>query len=253
MSFKSIMTAIADALRAKTGKTDKVTLNQIPTEINNVYEAGKKAEYDAFWDAYQENGNRQMYSYAFSGMGWNAETFKPKYVIKPGSGNFAYGLFALFNYGNPNLDFRNYAHLLDLSNVTIGTYMFQDARFDFIDLDLSKFTSLQSAFSEGWSSGKKTTITLKVSEKCTSFNACFSYCTALTNLTFKDGSVIAVTLNLQHSPLTKESIISVVNALSQNVTSQTVTFKKSAKEAAFTDDEWSELIATKPNWTFSLL
>ena len=29
--------------------------------------------------------------------------------------------------------------------------------------------------------------------------------------------------------------------------------EKAAKEAAFTDDEWAALIATKPNWTFALV
>lgn len=38
--------------------------------------------YDAFWDAYQENGNRKNYTYAFAGPGWTDETFKPKYDIK---------------------------------------------------------------------------------------------------------------------------------------------------------------------------
>jgi hypothetical protein len=32
-----------------------------------------------------------------------------------------------------------------------------------------------------------------------------------------------------------------------------VTFSKKAKEAAFTADEWEALIATKPNWTISLV
>jgi hypothetical protein len=32
-----------------------------------------------------------------------------------------------------------------------------------------------------------------------------------------------------------------------------VTFNKTAKESTFTADEWAALIATKSNWTFSLL
>ena len=28
------------------------------TDLDDVYEAGKKAEYDAFWDEYQDYGNR---------------------------------------------------------------------------------------------------------------------------------------------------------------------------------------------------
>jgi hypothetical protein len=75
----------------------------------------------------------------------------------------------------------------------------------------------------------------------------------LTDLIFVEGSVIAVSINLQHSPLTKASFESVVAALSPTVTGQTATFSKKAKEAAFTADEWAALIATKSNWTFSLV
>ena len=42
---------------------------------------GKKAEYDAFWDAFQESGNRTNYSLAFSGRVWGDSIFKPKYNI----------------------------------------------------------------------------------------------------------------------------------------------------------------------------
>lgn len=46
-------------------------------------EDGKQAQYDAFWDAYQDSGNRTEYAYAFAGFGWTDETFKPKYDIRP--------------------------------------------------------------------------------------------------------------------------------------------------------------------------
>ena len=51
---------------------------------NGDFDAGKKAEYDAFWDTFQNNGNRTTYSYAFYGsaVGWNDTTFNPKYPIK---------------------------------------------------------------------------------------------------------------------------------------------------------------------------
>lgn len=46
-----------------------------------VYDKGKQAEYDKFWDEFQQNGNRDFYSYGFSGHGWTNENFKPKYPI----------------------------------------------------------------------------------------------------------------------------------------------------------------------------
>lgn len=42
---------------------------------------GKQAEYDRFWDAYQQNGNRSTYNYAFSYGFWTDEIYNPKYPI----------------------------------------------------------------------------------------------------------------------------------------------------------------------------
>lgn len=44
-------------------------------------EAGKQAEYDLFWDAYQQNGTRRNYYQLFVQSGWTDTTFKPKYPI----------------------------------------------------------------------------------------------------------------------------------------------------------------------------
>lgn len=74
------------------------------------YEEGKKAEYDAFWDAYQDGGNRTNYQYGFAGAGWNDATFKPKYDIKPTdsfhlfSGTGITDLVKLLNDRNITLD-----------------------------------------------------------------------------------------------------------------------------------------------------
>ena len=46
-------------------------------------EQGGKAEYDAFWDANQDFGNRTNYEYAYRREGWTDDNFKPKYLIKP--------------------------------------------------------------------------------------------------------------------------------------------------------------------------
>lgn len=43
------------------------------------YEAGQLAEYDRFWDAYQQNGNRGDYQYAF--YNWDYACYNPKYPI----------------------------------------------------------------------------------------------------------------------------------------------------------------------------
>ena len=44
---------------------------------------GIQTEYDRFWDAYQDNGNRVLYQYAYAYMGWNGTTYNPKHIDKP--------------------------------------------------------------------------------------------------------------------------------------------------------------------------
>ena len=221
-------------------------------DYDEVYEAGKQAEYDAFWDNFQDYGNRTTYSSAF-GAGWNAANFKPKYLIKP-TGNHGQYLFQFFNYGDPLLDFRTIKDKCDFSATASAAFMFNNAWVDYIEVDFSNISQMQNCFDESYSPGKKTHITLKVSNKTTTgLPNAFLYCSALTHLFFESGSEIVASINLQYSPLIKESIISVINALSSSVTGQTLTLNKTAKEAAFTADEWAELIATKSNWTFSLV
>ena len=58
-----------------------------------LFEAGKKAQYDAFWDRYQDYGDRRDYTMLFAGAGWTPETFKPKYKIIAGNGSNHYMTF----------------------------------------------------------------------------------------------------------------------------------------------------------------
>lgn len=58
------------------GKTDGYAEGQ-----ENGYNEGKTAEQNAFWDTYQDNGNRTNYDHAFAGEGWTDELYDPKYPI----------------------------------------------------------------------------------------------------------------------------------------------------------------------------
>ncbi len=83
MSVNEKMTAIADNIRSKTGGTEALTLDDMASGVNEVYEAGKKEEYNEFWDSFQNNGSRLDYRRAFAGNSWSPSIFKPKYPIKP--------------------------------------------------------------------------------------------------------------------------------------------------------------------------
>ena len=58
--------AIADKIREKLDITELIKPNDFADKIDDVYAAGKKAEYDAFWDVCQNNGERNDYQYAFA-------------------------------------------------------------------------------------------------------------------------------------------------------------------------------------------
>ena len=100
--------SLADKFREKFEMEDfeKLDAQDFPDLIDEVYEAGKesgggssdgkfeegrKAEYDMFWDNFQDYGNRTFYNYGFaSHFGWNETNFKPKYDVKPLEANYIF-------------------------------------------------------------------------------------------------------------------------------------------------------------------
>lgn len=181
--------------------------------------AGKKAEYDAFWDAYQQNGNRINYSNAFYGAGWNDTTYNPKYPI---ASNDVYAFASVFRYS-------------EIRDIKVDIKVIAPSKLDATFASAPKLVSIPK-------------ITLVGDVEITS--STFQSCTALKNVTIE--GVIGKSINFQWCPLTKESITNIINALSSTTSGQTCTFKKTAKEMAFIAEEWAALIANKTNWTFSL-
>lgn len=76
------------------GDTTDKKLDAVDAGVDLVHEAGRKAEYDAFWDAFQENGNRKDYSAAFQGAYWSGYIYNPKYPIAPTTSSGCMNLFA---------------------------------------------------------------------------------------------------------------------------------------------------------------
>ena len=113
MSLVSVLSEIGAMLRSKLGVSTKYKLEDMPAAIESVYdkgrndgnadgqgigynkglsegisqgiEQGKQAEYDRFWDEYQQGGKRSSYSYGFAGTAWTDETLNPKYPIGTGA------------------------------------------------------------------------------------------------------------------------------------------------------------------------
>ena len=230
------------------------TLQEIYNNVEKVYEAGKAAgggDNSAFWDIYQDNGTRTHYVGAFCGYGWTNTTATPKYPItKITSANY------MFCYTNIEGDlvehFKKYGTTLDFSNCQYAHSLFGSAtkltRVGVIDLRKCG-AACSSVFS---SAGKLETIDeLKICD--TTPYTIFSANVALKNVKITEGNICTDKWNLGSSKnLSKESITSFINALSPNTSGFNITFSKTAKEAAFTIEEWEALIATKSNWTINL-
>ena len=109
----------ANAIRKKTGTNTQYYPGTMADGINEVYvkggtdgynkgfdagyeegnTAGKKSQYDLFWDTFQDYGNQKYYSYAFHNKRFNDETFKPKYDIRPKDAQYMFYGSAITDIG----------------------------------------------------------------------------------------------------------------------------------------------------------
>lgn len=143
-----------------------------------IEEGGNDGFYDAFWDAFQNYGNRDEYRYAFYGSGWDDTSYNPKYDIVCSSS--AQDMF----------------YSTRVTDTKVGIY-------------LRAGTSTSSrAFSSPY---LKSIRKLWCDEK-TPFSNTFQNATGLVNLVV-DGTIAQNGFSVQWSPLTRDSLMSIINAL----------------------------------------
>lgn len=161
-------------------------LTTIAENEQKVYDAGKKAQYDEFWDSYtktiRNSGSAQN---LFSGSGWNKDNFYPKYDIVPLS--TATAMFSYFSWDNsaPYLDLAQRLEdcgvTLDTSQATVVSQMFTSAYVTRIPkISVIGSPSLDRVFR-----GTKAVIIdeLELKEDGTNtFNNIFQNCSALENI-----------------------------------------------------------------------
>lgn len=225
---------------------------------------GIRSEYDRFWDSYQNKGERKKYEFAFSGYdGWNDDTFQPKYDLVLGDGYTGGNMFNGCQVVNLAAKLESLGVKLDTTRCGHLEYMFANAqtvRIPEINATSGMEYSTQGLLNTFANSTIETIDRLVVVEGLKYYNT-FLNGTSLKHITF-DG-VISEDINFQWSPLTVDSIRSVVTHLSDSAAEKTVTFNLSAVNNAFetgegaadgsTSAEWAALIATKPNWTITLV
>jgi hypothetical protein len=216
---------------------------RLKTDFDEVYEAGKKAEYDAFWDAYQGNGSLKSYSGAFSGESWNEKNFKPKYDI------IANNAQNMFWCNSMNIDLVEYLDAigikLDTSNSLNNSAMFSFSSFTRVGvIDFTKTNSSYSTFSD---STKLKTIDKIIYHDKLALTTAFTRCTALENIII-EGTIGQNGFDIHWSTkLTAESIDSIVRALTTAKSGLTITLPVGAYNrhaerygASVTEALWAE-------------
>lgn len=222
---------------------------------------GMQTEYDRFWDIRQNYGKRLNYSDIFAY--YEEDIFNPKYDLSP---TRAYRMFYAFGEESKKVIdlvelLSKRGRILDFSNMMLN----RDDAFQFVFsysyishigvIDLSNGARICQAFNP--CSHLITIDKLILSELGDNvFKTPFNNCTKLENITI-EGVIGQNGFDMQWSTkLSKASITSIINALSSTTSGLTVTLSKTAVNSAFgstTSDEWLNLIATKPNWTISLV
>ena len=193
-----------------------------------VYEKGKQAECDAFWDVLQVKGGAPEYNYGFYGGKWKDTIYNPKYGF-----NNIHSMAYCFSWTGITDTKKPISFSTSPINLNL---LFDNANY------------------------LKTIRTLTVNENV-KYTGWFNNCKKLENITF--AGIIANTIAFSTSPLlTKVSILSIFSCLSDATGGTTLTLNTTAVNNAFetasgmadgsTSEEWLNLVATKPNWTISL-
>ena len=232
----------------------------ISKAVPDVYDKGyadgqsQGGGYDEFWDSYQNNGKRTDYRYAFAGSGWNKDTYNPKYPLVVAGGGMAAYMFS-------NSLIKKIGDI-DMSKVTgqIANFIRQNTELTEVgEIVINNAVTQLTTFL--YSNNKLVTVKKLKFGTVSTFTNAFYTLYDLVNITI-DG-VMAGDVSFGDSKLlSKESLISIINALSSVTTAKTLTLSKEAVNNAFGIDidnettypegsEYYILRNSKSNWTFN--
>lgn len=199
-----------------------------------VYNAGKQAEYDAFWNMIQDHGNRTDYGQAFRNWRSSTEYLRPKYKVVPTASTSAMNTF----YNCEGLK-KVEAEYFDFSKKARGgykgsgwyhTFTACDELEEIEDIGIMPDTDLTNTFAH--CPNLKKIAMIRVDANTVISSGIFEGCKSLESVTF-DGE-IGYGMNLKWSTkLTRASIENIINHLSDNGSGKTLTLSKAAVDEAF--------------------
>lgn len=205
-------------------------LTAIAENEQKVFDAGKKAEYDRFWDSFQNNGNRLNYNSAFSlgtvwsQGGWDDNIYNPKYPITvTGQNNLSNTFY--------------YAEKISDTKVEISVGQLGNG---------AQTGNMVSTFH-----GAKGLVTIRklTVDETVVFSGTFFGCSSLENLTMA-GTIGQNGFNVSESTkLTHDSLMSILNCLEAKTSGTWTVTLGTENLAKLTDAE--KAIATEKGWTLA--
>lgn len=210
------------------------------------------SEYDRIWNAIQDNGTRRYYYAGFAN--WIDEAFYPKYDIVPlSSCNM---LFQSCRIVDLIQRCKDCGITIDFSQATSTNEIFAYnpvlERVPVVDASSSNSVIYMFCNCNALKEVEKLILPLTTNSEYTKM---FQNCYALEEI-IVEGAILRDFDIHWSTKLNKESITSIVNVLSDDATGQTLSLSSTAVTNAFgstTADEWTALVATKQNWTISLV
>ena len=209
-------------------------------------EEGKQAEYDAFWNVYQENGNRADYRGAFSGNGWTDEMFKPKYNMRPSTIN---GMFTQSAITDLQAALDRAGVTLDFTGITSNRIVqgFNDSKITRIGVvNVSHLTTINYLFFYASYLHTVDKLILAADGSTQTPSTAFQGCGRLENIIIE--GTIGTSISFPSCPLTTESVQSIIDHLkdltgqaTQNLTLHNTVGSKltDAQKAAITAKNWT--------------
>ena len=255
-----LQTAKADIKNAieEKGVTIQETelLNEYPSKIDEVYEAGKDAEADMFWGGLLNKGNPTRLAYAF--YGWNRDIFYPRYNIVCNH-NMA-GLFQFFEQGatkefDLSARLKECGVVLDTSQAPVG------AGYSFYYTGFSKIPTVDFT---GIEDGEKLNYAFANNYNLKEIEKIICKETNVWNVTFQGSSLLEELriegvigrngFDVRHcTKLSHDSLMSIINALKdyrEDTSGTTYTiYLGTTNLAKLTDSE--KAIATEKGWSLA--
>ena len=253
---------IADKFRSRLGTADTINPQNFEDKIDAVYDAAAQKAYDDFWDAFQKNGNRRNYSYAFFD-GWTNANFAPKYDIIAELGYSTY----MFSQSNIRGSLKT---ILNNQGVTLsfiqpkGQALGANEVFylcSFTELPVLDFSMALGSNALLATFGNS--INLEIIEKIILPDSCTGYgtntfkgCIKLETVDFE--GTIKYSLDFKDCPLSADSVNNILNCLDTATYdgTRTITLKTASKTAY--DEKYGDWDAKAAefaahSWTFALV